>query len=488
MDQENRTGFWKSFLLVLIVSAVISGLGIWGLHSLFEAIDLRPAGQPTAPSFAEVLKPTAEPTTAVPIVERETIDRNESAFLDRMGEIEKLFTENQVLDYDLDEMHAAACRAYAEAAGEDWEKYENASPQYGEGVTVIPRQGSDFLNRLGEVAEMVELALYPEAVDTAACEDAAFRAFVEASGDRYSAYLTEKEWDDMLESSSGSYCGIGVQISQDRETMESKVVTVFSSSPALEAGMKVGDIFKAVDGMDITEMILDEIVTYVRGEEGTTVTITVYRPATGETLDLTCERRQVQVDTVYYEMLTETIGYIQLTEFDEVSVQQVRRALADLQIQGMQKLVFDLRGNPGGLLTSVLNISDYFLDKGRLIFRMDYVDGEIYQEYSQTRASFEGDMILLVDGNSASASEVMTGIMQDYGRATVMGTQTYGKGIVQSFFTLTDGGALKTTIAHYFSPLGRDFHGVGITPDIVAEDDETTDEDELLELAIDRLR
>ena len=130
-----------------------------------------------------------------------------------------------------------------------------------------------------------------------------------------------------------------------------------------------------------------------------------------------------------------------------------------------RSLIFDLRGNPGGLLSSVLNIADYFIKSNLLIFRMDYLDGEVYTEKSRTKAIFDGEMILLVDGNSASASEVMTGILQDYERATVMGTKTYGKGIVQSFFTLEDGGGLKVTIAHYYSPLGRDFHGVGITPD-----------------------
>ena len=252
--------------------------------------------------------------------------------------------------------------------------------------------------------------------------------------------------------------------------------------------MKAGDVFIAVNGEDVTQMALDDIVIRVRGEEGTRVRITVYRAITDETLTLDCERRQVQVDTVYSRMLTENVGYIQLTEFDEVSVTQIKSAVTSLKNEGMTKLVFDLRNNPGGLLSSVLSIADFFVKSNVVIFRMEYVDGEVYTEKSHNSPIFEGDMVVLVNGNSASASEVFTGIMQDYGRAVIMGTQTFGKGIVQSFFTLDDGGALKTTIAHYFSPLGRDFHGVGITPDIIGEDDVLTDDDELLDQALEQMK
>jgi carboxyl-terminal processing protease len=499
MDKENKTGFWKTFIPVALLVVVLSALGIYGISSLFRAME-KWQTTTTAADAALTEAPSTEPPTTMdpgptPGVitdessrEARLVNRNYSAFLDRMGEIEELFTENQVLDYDLEVMHEAAMKAYVEAAGGIWDEYKNAVAEYDPADIIIHRNDSEFLDRLGEITEIVAMRMEEGSFDPAACEDAAYRGFVAGSGDIYSAYLTQQEWDDMMESSSGSYCGIGVQISQDRDTLVSQVITVFSSSPALEAGMKEGDIFKAVDGMDVTQMPLDEIVTYVRGEEGTWVDITIYRPGTGETMTLRCERRQVEVDTVYYEMLPDGIGYIELTEFDDVSVSQVRDAINSLKQQGMKKLIFDLRGNPGGLLSSVLNIADYFIKSNLLIFRMDYLDGEVYTEKSRTKAIFDGEMILLVDGNSASASEVMTGILQDYERATVMGTKTYGKGIVQSFFTLEDGGGLKVTIAHYYSPLGRDFHGVGITPDIEGEDDLLTEEDELLNMALDRLR
>ena len=320
-------------------------------------------------------------------------------------------------------------------------------------------------------------------------EVSTLKAFVAASGDVYSGYLTEEEWESAQMGSDGSYCGIGVQIMQDPETMESTVTNVFSNSPAKEAGMLTGDIFKKVDGMDVTQMPLDQTVTYVRGHEGEAVTITVFRPATNETLDITCIRRQVEVDTVSWRMLTDTIGYLELMEFDNVTINQVRNALTELQSKGMKKLVLDLRGNPGGLLNSVLSIADYFTKRGDLIFRMDYKGGEHYTEKAQENPVFEGDMVVLIDGGSASAAEVLTGILQDYKIATVMGQTSFGKGIVQSFYDSHDGSVVKLTIAHYYSPLGRDFHGTGIEPDIKGEDDVMTeDKDELLEQAIEHLK
>ena len=528
--EENKNKFWKGFLIGAFCFFVIGALAVLGMTRFLERIaekrnvpavttevpttvippsaevvpgtdpgakaETTPAGTAIAPVTIPNQTTPAEQSTEVPTQTTEApivtveIDRKLDTFLDELEIVEKLVKENQVLPYDMEVMHQAALKAYVELAGGNWAEYENDKPFYGEGVTpMIRERDSDFLNRMGEIRDMVDQRIAPDAETKKQLEIDTLKAFVSASDDVYSGYLTAEEWESTQMDSDGSYCGIGVQIMQDPETMESTVTNVFSNSPAKEAGMLTGDVFKKVDGMDVTQMPLDQMVTYVRGHEGKPVTITVYRAATGETLDITCIRRQVEVDTISWRMLTDNIGYLELMEFDNVTIRQVKEALDELSKQGMKKLVLDLRGNPGGLLNSVLSIADYFTQRGDLLFRMDYKDGEVYTEKAQERPIFTGDMVVLVDGGSASAAEVLTGILQDYKLATVMGQTTFGKGIVQSFFDTQDGSVLKLTIAHYYSPLGRDFHGSGIAPDIQGEDDVLTeDKDELLEQAIEHLK
>ena len=506
MEEKNNNKFWKGFLMGAFLFFVIGALAVLGMTCFLESIaekrgGTEPAVETTAPTstaIAPVTIPTDkpdQPTTADPGAAETTageprvIDRVRDQFLRELEDVAEIFEEAQVLPYDLSVMQQAALRKYVEQAGGDWAEYENASPDYGPEVTVI-ELNDPFLNRKGEIRELVDERISLTAEQKQRVEIETLKEFVAASGDLYSDYLTAEEWESTQQESDGSYCGIGVQIMQDPETMESSVTRVFNNSPAGEAGMLTGDVFKAVDGMDVTQMPLEQMVTYVRGHEGEPVTITVYRPATDQTLDITCVRRKVEVDTVIYEMLTDKIGYLQLTEFDNVTIRQTEEALEALQRSGMQKLILDLRGNPGGLLNSVLSIADYFVDRGKLIFRMDYKGGETYTEKAVEEPVFRGDMVVLVDGGSASAAEVLTGILQDYDLATVMGTTTFGKGIVQSYYdTDTGSGSIvKLTIAHYYSPLGRDFHGVGIDPDITGEDDVLTEEDELLKQAIEYLK
>ncbi len=317
---------------------------------------------------------------------------------------------------------------------------------------------------------------------------AALKAYVAATGDPYSAYLTAEEYADMMESSDGSYCGIGVMVSQNIETLETEVIQVFSASSAREEGLQVGDIIVSVDGRDVRELDVDTMVTYIRGAAGTKVAIGVYRPLDGRNYEFTIERRVVEVDTVVSRMLTDKVGYIQLVEFDNVSVGQVKNAIRELKAQGMEDLVFDIRNNPGGLLNSVLDIVDLFLPKGLKTFSMQSKNGKMYEYYSQTAASFGGKMAVLINGNSASAAEVFAGNMKDHKRAVLLGEESFGKGIVQGFYELSDGSALKLTTEYYFTPSGKCIHKLGIDPDIEGTDDPATaDVDELLELALKQL-
>ncbi len=347
-----------------------------------------------------------------------------------------------------------------------------------------PKGDTEAAARFQEVMDYVD-AYFVLDYDKQEMINEALKAYVDASDDPYSQYLTAEEYAAMMEDSSGSYCGIGVQIQQDAETLVTTVIQVFSSGSALEEGVKPGDVIVAVGGEDVTKLPVDEIVAMVRGEEGTTVEVTVYRAWEEKNYDFVLTRRPVEVDTVYYEMKKDTIGYLQLTEFNEVSAGQMKKAIEDLKGMGCRQLILDIRNNPGGLLSSVLEISDLFLKKDKLIFSMEDKAGQVYEYYSESGKAFDGEVLMLVNGNSASASEVLTGCLKDHGEAVIMGEKTFGKGIVQGFFKLSDGSALKLTTEHYQTPGGHDIHKIGIEPDIQGADDPATEGvDELLEQAI----
>lgn len=318
-------------------------------------------------------------------------------------------------------------------------------------------------------------------------EDSIYESYVEGLGDPYTVYYTKDGFQDLMQSTQGTYYGIGVMISQAVDTGKISFVRVFSDSPAMEAGLLAGDMLLKVEDEEVTGMNLDEVVSKIKGGEGTFVNITLYRESEDKEFSVDVERRQVDMDTVYARMLDDQTGYIELIEFDSVSTKQFEKALKDLHEQGMQSLVLDLRDNPGGLLDVAVNIADILIDTGVVVSTADKNDKG--QEY---RATGEGKLgiplVVLVNGNSASASEVLSGCIRDYGEGTLVGTQTFGKGIVQSIIPFTDGTAMKITTSHYYTPKGTDIHGTGITPDVVIEENpETKDVDEQLEKALEIL-
>ena len=306
--------------------------------------------------------------------------------------------------------------------------------------------------------------------------------------DPYAGYYTEPAPAPQEEKKTGFwkgfFTGIGVQVTQDQTTKEVTVITVFRNSSAAGADIRKDDIIVGVDGTDVRQFALDDVVALIRGEEGTYVDVTVHRPSEDRDITVHVQRARVEIDTVEYRMLDKTTGYISLSEFDDVSLGQMQEAIRELSKQGMKQLVFDLRDNPGGLLSSVINISDLFLGRNELVMYMEDKQGQEYKYYSQNAAYFTGKMAVLVNGNSASASEVFSGAMKDHGRAILVGEQTFGKGIVQSFFHLSDDSYVKLTTDHYCTPNGHDIHGTGITPDILAPDDPETLEDEGLAAAL----
>lgn len=338
-------------------------------------------------------------------------------------------------------------------------------------------EGSGELNleriseKLSQIEDLVdELYLFEDQIEPDKGEAGVYQGFIFGLNDPYAAYYTPEELASFMDETKGTYCGIGAMVSQDVRTQISTIVRVFEGSPAEEAGILPGDVIYKVDGELMAGVDLTLLVNnYVKGEEGSQVAITVYREDTGEYVDLTVTRRFIDVQTVSGKMLEDGIGYVSVIEFDEVTAKQFKDKIEDLRGQGMERLIIDLRDNPGGELNTVVSMADYLIgDGGRILTISDkYGNEEIYK--AEDGHSLDIPMVVLVNENSASASEVLTGALKDYDAATVVGTQTFGKGIVQSLIPLSDGSAVKLTTSHYYTPGGLDIHGKGISPDVEVE-------------------
>lgn len=350
-------------------------------------------------------------------------------------------------------------------------------------------------DKMGLIQQIIEkYYLFDE--DPEKVEAGIYTGMMYGLDDPYSVYYTKENFDKLMEDTEGVYCGIGAMVSQNRSTGIISAIRVFEGAPSFEAGMLPGDILYSVDGTEVTGMDLDILVgTYIKGEEGTEVQITVLRGESGDKIDLTMERREVEVPTVEHQMLEDNIGYIYVLQFDTITAKQFKEAIDDLESKGMEKLVVDLRDNPGGVLDAVVDMMDYVLPDDKILVYTEDRNGNGDKYFSDDGHQLDLPMAVLVNGNSASASEVFTGAVKDYNWATIVGTQTFGKGIVQNLIPLGDGTAIKLTTSHYFTPNDFDLHGKGIEPDVVVEVDESLkgkaviplEEDNQLQAAIDVL-
>ena len=292
-----------------------------------------------------------------------------------------------------------------------------------------------------------------------------YKGAVAGLGDPYAAYYTEEEYQSLRDSTNGSYCGIGVEISQNINTGIVTVARVFEDGPAMEAGLQPGDILYKVGDMEVTGVDLTMVVSQIKGEENTQVTISVVREGEEDYLELQGERRTIEIRTVSSAMLEDRIGYISITSFDDVTTDQFIKALDELEAQGMDGLIVDLRDNGGGLVSSVCAILDRLLPEGLIVYTEDKY-GNREEEHSDAEHYFDKPLAVLVNGNSASASEIFAGAIKDYGIGTLVGTKTYGKGIVQKIYPLQDGTAVKLTVSKYYTPKGNNIHEIGIEPDV----------------------
>lgn len=351
------------------------------------------------------------------------------------------------------------------------------------------RAGQFSEEKLQRIRAVIDsMYLREDEISEADLTEGMYEGYVRALGDPYSVYYTEEEAKELMQGISGEYSGIGAALSQNPETKVITLTNVYRDSPAEEAGLKAGDILFQVDDHEITDEELNQIVAWIKGEEGTEVTLHVFREA--EELELTAVRRVIEVQTVEYEMKDSQVGYIRVTEFDKVTCDQFREALNALDREGMQGLVIDLRSNPGGSLDTVLDMLRLILPKGTIV-STENKDGKEKEYTCDGKQEFTRPLAVLVNGYSASASEIFSGSVQDYKKGKIVGTTTFGKGVVQEVVSLLDGSYVKITTSEYFLPSGRSINEAGITPDVEVEyepDEENEDADNQLEKALEVIR
>lgn len=346
------------------------------------------------------------------------------------------------------------------------------------GITAMPNSyllDDEAVEKLNEIYSYMYLYYY-EDFEIEDIQELMYKGVMEGLDDPYSVYYTEDEYREMMINTSGVFVGIGAGLTQDVDTMEVTISKVYKGTPAEEAGLLNGDKILMVNDIEATSMPLDDLVQKIRGEEGTKVHLQVYRESTEKVLELDVERRKVVIPSIEGELLADGIGYIQITEFQEKTAQQFDEMVADLQSKGMEGLIVDVRANPGGYLTTVVDILDTVLPKGLLVYTEDKYGNR--QELSSDASALEIPMVVLIDGNSASASEIFAGAIKDYEWGTLVGTTTFGKGIVQNIIPLSDGDAIKLTTSKYFTPKGNYIHEVGIAPDVEIEYEYSGPEDE----------
>ena len=342
----------------------------------------------------------------------------------------------------------------------------------GGGQMAVQSSGSDSavnresVNKLSVLEQYLDRYYYKSSEITREDkENGIYKGLFESLKDVYSCYYTPEEYKMLAEQTQGVYYGIGAYVSQDVETGICAISGVIKNSPAEAAGLMEGDLIYKVDGEDMSGLDIDEVVSHIRGEEGTEVALTLVR--NGEEIEVKLKRGRVDTPTVESEMLDDGIGYLQITEFDDVTVNQFTENFEELKGQGMKGLIIDLRGNPGGSVTSVCAVAEQLLPKG-LIFYMEDKDGN-KTEYNCEGADFDLPMVVLVNEYSASAAEILSGAIKDSGIGKLVGKTTFGKGIVQDVIPLQDGSAIKLTVANYYTRGGNDIHLKGIEPDIEVE-------------------
>ncbi|MGI6009895.1 MAG: S41 family peptidase [Ruminococcus sp.] len=313
-----------------------------------------------------------------------------------------------------------------------------------------------------------------------------YAGLLEGLEDPYSCYYTREEYESVSQSNEGHYEGIGVVLMQDADTGAATVAYCYEDGPASKAGVQQGDVISEVNGESVEGMELSEISGMIQESESV-ISMTIYRESQKQYLEVKVTKEDVEIPSVSHEMKEDKTGYIAINQFTAVTAEQFKEAYQDLQDQGMESLIVDLRDNPGGLLDGVCDTLNSFMPEGLLVYTEDK-KGNREEYFSEGETPIEVPLAVLVNENSASAAEIFAGAVQDHNVGTLVGTTTYGKGIVQKTFGLSDGSVIKLTISSYYTPNGENIHGKGIEPDITVEQPEDTQEDVQLQKAMEILR
>ena len=343
-------------------------------------------------------------------------------------------------------------------------------------------QGFSNLMRFITAYRFIETK-YVNDTDDVKLIDGAIDGMVKSLNDPHSNYLSPKMYKTLMEQTEGSFAGIGVVMGMDNE-QKIHIVGIMENSPGQKAGLQEGDEILAVDGVPVTQMAFDEVVAHVRGQAGTDVVLTIMRDNANQ--DITITRDNIKLKTVGHKMLDNNIGYIQIVSFSEDTANEFNEAYNDLKNQGMKALVLDLRNNPGGLLTTCVEIAKKLVPKGEIVSIVDKQGNK--ETYSSSLEVPEYPLVVLINKNSASASEILSGAIQDTKAGTIIGNTSYGKGSVQTILPMFEDDAVKLTIAKYYTPSGRSIDGTGITPDIEINLDENATSDTQLDKALEVLK
>lgn len=305
---------------------------------------------------------------------------------------------------------------------------------------------------------------YLDSTDTQTLQEGAYEGMIDSLEDPYSTYYSEEELEEIKNQTQGIYYGIGAYIGMDSDVGMARISKVMEGSPAEADGVLAGDYIYKVDDEYVKGLTLEEVIAKVKGPEGTVVKLTMLREKETEPVELEVTRQKIESPTVNHKTLDGGISYIQITEFDEITVEQFTEAFAEEKEKGMNGLIIDLRDNLGGNLAAVTDIARMILPKGIIVYTEDKYGKR--EEYTcDGTHELQVPLVVLVNGNSASASEILAGAIKDYQKGTLLGTTTFGKGIVQRIISLSDGSAVKLTVSKYYTPNGNNIHKVGIKPD-----------------------